>query len=302
MNIVDELSGAQDLPLEAMQQAARTPDRIAGGVLRVVEKAGAGDPLSEREQNLLFWGVHVLGQVRDTRLYRPLLALLARPSEETDVLLGDAITGTLSRVTASVFDGDPAPLIDLLANPEIDEFIRWNVFGALTFLTFDGRIDRTLTHDFLVRFDDERLARAGDATWNGWAEAIALLGFEDLAGRYHAALDEARLLDDVCDRAWFEAVTFDAREKPRDGERFEMHQMGYFGDAVDELDAMFASFDDEDAGPEAPLVNPTRDVGRNDPCPCGSGRKFKKCCLGREDDSPAGMSSALPKLPPARAR
>ena len=24
----------------------------------------------------------------------------------------------------------------------------------------------------------------------------------------------------------------------------------------------------------------TRAVGRNDPCPCGSGRKFKNCCLG----------------------
>jgi len=23
------------------------------------------------------------------------------------------------------------------------------------------------------------------------------------------------------------------------------------------------------------------DVGRNDPCPCGSGKKFKKCCLNR---------------------
>lgn len=23
-------------------------------------------------------------------------------------------------------------------------------------------------------------------------------------------------------------------------------------------------------------------VGRNDPCPCGSGKKFKKCCLGKE--------------------
>ncbi len=22
------------------------------------------------------------------------------------------------------------------------------------------------------------------------------------------------------------------------------------------------------------------ETGRNDPCPCGSGRKFKKCCLG----------------------
>jgi preprotein translocase subunit SecA len=25
--------------------------------------------------------------------------------------------------------------------------------------------------------------------------------------------------------------------------------------------------------------NPYRDVGRNDPCPCGSGKKYKKCCL-----------------------
>ena len=23
-------------------------------------------------------------------------------------------------------------------------------------------------------------------------------------------------------------------------------------------------------------------VGRNDPCPCGSGKKFKKCCLWRQ--------------------
>jgi len=24
------------------------------------------------------------------------------------------------------------------------------------------------------------------------------------------------------------------------------------------------------------------EIGRNDPCPCGSGKKYKKCCLGRE--------------------
>ncbi len=23
-------------------------------------------------------------------------------------------------------------------------------------------------------------------------------------------------------------------------------------------------------------------VGRNDPCPCGSDRKFKKCCMGKK--------------------
>ncbi|MCE2482866.1 MAG: SEC-C domain-containing protein [Alphaproteobacteria bacterium] len=25
----------------------------------------------------------------------------------------------------------------------------------------------------------------------------------------------------------------------------------------------------------------SRKIGRNDPCPCGSGRKYKHCCLGR---------------------
>ncbi|MCA9049860.1 MAG: SEC-C domain-containing protein [Planctomycetaceae bacterium] len=28
-----------------------------------------------------------------------------------------------------------------------------------------------------------------------------------------------------------------------------------------------------------PIVNAQPKVGRNDPCPCGSGKKYKKCCL-----------------------
>ncbi|WP_425485841.1 SEC-C metal-binding domain-containing protein [Gemmatirosa kalamazoonensis] len=31
------------------------------------------------------------------------------------------------------------------------------------------------------------------------------------------------------------------------------------------------------ATPAAPLVGDLSNVGRNDPCPCGSGKKFKKC-------------------------
>ena len=45
---------------------------------------------------------------------------------------------------------------------------------------------------------------------------------------------------------------------------------------------------------DGPAVNPYKDVGRNDPCPCGSGKKFKKCCLGKVDalsepDAPARL-------------
>ncbi|WP_428670376.1 SEC-C metal-binding domain-containing protein [Reyranella sp.] len=28
-----------------------------------------------------------------------------------------------------------------------------------------------------------------------------------------------------------------------------------------------------------PATSPWRNMGRNDPCPCGSGKKAKRCCL-----------------------
>jgi SEC-C motif-containing protein len=31
----------------------------------------------------------------------------------------------------------------------------------------------------------------------------------------------------------------------------------------------------------APFLRTEKPVGRNDPCPCGSGKKFKKCCMSR---------------------
>lgn len=30
--------------------------------------------------------------------------------------------------------------------------------------------------------------------------------------------------------------------------------------------------------PQSPVIHTQPKIGRNDPCPCKSGRKFKKCC------------------------
>ena len=41
-------------------------------------------------------------------------------------------------------------------------------------------------------------------------------------------------------------------------------------------------------------------IGRNDPCPCGSGKKYKQCCLHEGDARPGftadDRNSALAKL------
>ena len=36
--------------------------------------------------------------------------------------------------------------------------------------------------------------------------------------------------------------------------------------------------DSDCCAPVLPLKRRSEKIGRNDPCPCDSGRKFKKCC------------------------
>src|SRR2546422_7115188 len=33
------------------------------------------------------------------------------------------------------------------------------------------------------------------------------------------------------------------------------------------------------------------DIGRNDPCPCGSGKKYKRCCLAKDAPAPGDRKS-----------
>jgi SEC-C motif-containing protein len=57
------------------------------------------------------------------------------------------------------------------------------------------------------------------------------------------------------------------------GKEAEHHERAQFKKADDRW-----YFFDGSAPTAAPFVRPTPKIGRNDPCPCGSGKKFKKCC------------------------
>jgi len=65
-----------------------------------------------------------------------------------------------------------------------------------------------------------------------------------------------------------------------------------FGDTVEELSGWYCFTEqyredqerwqrraEADLARSQGVQNPFKGVGRNDPCPCGSGKKFKKCCL-----------------------
>jgi SEC-C motif-containing protein len=61
-------------------------------------------------------------------------------------------------------------------------------------------------------------------------------------------------------------------QRPNAGDPVAHDAHGHAGDAHDD------HHDCPDCEAPVPYVRMQPKVGRNDPCTCGSGRKFKKCC------------------------
>ncbi len=261
----------------------------AGPALRaILARAADGEVLSETEETLVFRGLYILGAARDSLACRPLLRLLRRPDSEVEHLLGDAITQSLARILAGVFDGDADALFGAIAERGSDEFIRDALLGAAAFLAWEGRIGRDRMKGFLERFYEGRLAADDDYAWIGWLQAVGLLGLRELAPLVHRAWDEGRIPSGVLDRGHFEKDLVDAERKPDDIDRFKDANLGHIDDVLVALDWTRLPPEGEGEEPSwadmvpdasAPVINPWRHVGRNDPCLCGSGKKAKKCCL-----------------------
>jgi uncharacterized protein len=203
--IILALESAQGRHETALRQAGSRAGEIAPAVIDVVEKAADGVYLMPKQRNLLFWGIHVLAAARRTELYRPLLRLLRQcPEEDVDQLLGDATTQTMGRIVISVCDGDPGPLLEACADQSVDAFVRWNLLTALARLAFDGVIAREVAVEFFDRFEREPLAEPNDPAWQGWQDAISLLGLEEMRERLRADWENDRILQDEDDREYVE--------------------------------------------------------------------------------------------------
>jgi hypothetical protein len=279
------LTTAPRLPVDAIRRCLLKIDETAPTLRAILTRAAAGEILSDDEVRLLRRGVYVLGGARDTEACQPLLRLLRLPDAELYHFLGGALTDGMTRIIASVFDGNVDALFALIADRSADPFARTDALDAATFLTWKGSILRDRMAHFLESFHMDKLAADQDLVLVSWMNAVALLGLRDLAPLVHGSLADGQFCDWL-DRGEFDDLLAEAEQRPDDASRFAGFGIGYIEDVVDALAWSDDAEIDEDAfearclfSPAEPIRNPWRHVGRNDPCPCGSGLKAKRCCL-----------------------
>ncbi|MPZ30434.1 MAG: DUF1186 domain-containing protein [Rhodospirillales bacterium] len=285
-----DIAFLRDLPEEAITTCVQRYEEARPHLLSVLRYAADSKEDDDEISEGLFRVLHIIGAVRDTQAFAPLLRFLRNRPDDLGYLLGDATTETLPRILIGTFDGNADALFDSIGDQKLDALVRDSLLRAATFLAWEGRIDRARMVAFLEKFASGELAVEGEFVWHAWVDAIALLGLRHFVPLVEQARARGIIDEFMFERDAFYACLDHAEREPSDASRFAASKLGYLDDALEAL-RFFADDDDEseessldrphideDSSPQ-PAVNPWRHVGRNDPCPCGSGKKAKRCCL-----------------------
>jgi hypothetical protein len=287
--ILDALNVTGRLPAEALRSASLARQSLVPIFLEAFDDYAASGK-SRIGDDALFFAFHLLGEWREKSAYRPLARVLRLPPDPLRAILDGAVPETIHRVMINLFDGDPAPLQEIVRDSNADEFVRSRMIQAIALLARRGEIPRQSAAQFLSDCYGELQPRENCFVWCGWQDAIAWLGLAELRPLVQQAFARGSIHPGWLSLKDFEMDLQHTLDHPDADPLHQDGNLAPFGDTVDELSSWHCFQPKPAAQPKRPQqpsryvpeLNPHRKVGRNDPCPCGSGKKFKKCCLSAE--------------------
>jgi uncharacterized protein len=266
-------------PNEALRWALDHWDHAAPRFLAMLQAYTDGSDDSDTTTDALFFIIHLFGDKGDRRAYRTLCQLML-DEEKLVAALGDAASvETLKGVLIKCFDGDPEPLRQVIEAPEAESITRGEALLALAWLTRDGQWPEQEFRDYLRHLLREMRPRESDYIWYNLVVVASILGYPEFLPESEKLIKDGMVPEDWLTLAELPELIATGDAAGKNGLLAE--EVMPFDDVIDSLAEWPwpEDFDDEaDAAPE-PYVNPLRHVGRNDPCPCGSGKKFKNCHL-----------------------
>jgi hypothetical protein len=297
--------GKHKLPVEAIEEAREHRDLMVPRLIKVLrDTTSAARADDTPEGNAHFFALFLLSEFHAEESLPAILEVISLPGDLPFDLFGDAITSTLARILAQFAGARPEVLDTLIGDPKLNEYVRWEAAQTYVHLVRDGHLQR----DEAVRRLQQTLREALDQ--KDGEIACYLVSVLTSFGPKEALED----IKEVYERDMMEPFLVSLEEVEQSiaegeaGVYTELERCMPTGieDTIEEL-RTWASFREKPAKrPTPPLPTPPPPAPhfttseepiepetisvlsrgprsrRNDPCPCGSGKKFKKCCGARQ--------------------
>jgi len=280
----------------AVEEAVARREEITPDLLRILEETvnRAAQIDAEGDYMAHLYAMFLLAQFRDTRAYPLVVRFASLPGDLLDSLCGDFITEDLGQVLASVCGGDLSGIQSLIENEDVDEWVRGAALSSLVTLVAAGQKSRDEIVNYFAGLFRGKLVRQWSHAWDtlvsytsdlypeellddieqAYEEGLVdpgYIGFDDVKRDLAAGKDRvlARLADNphrrlvsdtVAEMGWWACFREDRQNRAKSTTQASLNSR---------LNT---------AAPSSQIKRATPKTGRNERCPCGSSKKYKKCC------------------------
>ena len=297
------------LPEEALRAAQQQPDAMKPLLLELVRESilrvREGRPI---ESNASYFALYLLTESKAREVLPLLIELISLPGKGPFDVLGNGVHEDVPRMLATFTDDDLSILHRLVRNRKLNEYVRAAASTAYIHLVRDEKLTREQAASHLeghLRWvcDHEQ----GEDEVAGWLICdLELLAVPSSLEIIERAFAMDRVHDSITTLKYVRKMF--AKGDEHYAKSMEATLPGHISDTIAELkewsafredsdsdtefweEDAYSALDDQslDTDAEAPvdwsdwdvgtIRNETPRVGRNQTCPCGSGKKYKKCC------------------------
>ncbi len=295
-NVLKELKYSDGVfPRKSMIEAVKNKDLIIPELLKIIQFSTEKIESLVEDDNYFahIYAMYLLAQFRERRAYGLLIDLFSVPGELILDFTGDIVTDDLPRILASVYDGNSGLLKTLIENETANEYARTAAIMTLPTLVVVGEMTREEVINYYKELFNGKLERKFSNAWNALVSESTQLHPEELYEDIKTAFD-----DDLVETFFIKMGSVE--EALKGSKEQAIHELKQkrrcrlIDDAISELEnwTCFEQPERKKRKPKnnmrslfkspAPHVAKSKKIGRNKPCPCGSGKKYKKCCLNKQ--------------------
>ena len=299
-NVISELKYFnKEFPRTALEKAISNKEETTQILLSELDQMlETPEIITEDDDYMLhIYAIHLLAQFREKEAFQRIIELVSFSPEQVDFMLGDIITEDLNSILYSTFDGDLTSLKNVIENPMVNIYVRGAALDVYGKLYSDGVVTKEEFINYLreLLYGDNNYGEGTDlaTTIQGVVTNKHLFEMiDDIQTLY----DEQRIEEGI-------VGSYDSFIDFIYSYEFDRESVGYIDDVIESM-YWWPSFEQSEADKlekekkreelyaelertnqqeqTAEKVQTTVKVGRNDPCPCGSGKKYKKCCMKKD--------------------
>ena len=289
---IEEITNSsKTFPEQAFQVITANKEEAIPYLRGAISYAASKGTDVDEDYQLHFYAMYLLGEFRDRESFPMIMQLVSLRGDTVDYLIGDCVTEGLNDILYNTYNGDMELLKRAIQNRAINEFVRSAMLDVMGQLYLDGSLKENEWKGFL-----RQVAHDGgdyDYTYSKIGYLICRCHFSDMLPDIRYMFDKD-LIDEIVMGKYDSYVDamFTYRERDGDFCKTAISTAGSLRHWTMFSKSESPAAKEKDFGKllrdmDREWEEPARRVkiGRNEPCPCGSGKKYKYCCMNKKKDA-----------------